>query len=242
MDKNLLYAHQTQKAADRPTINMASPVGPHTAFFYGTLMAPKVLSRVCYGPDVPLNTIKHGQLNIRPALLQGFRRHRVLHADYPAVVPCDKSTVRGTLVTGLTDGDLWRLDIFEGNEYERQKVKARELKYEGDINVEPTEEQLGNAVDAETYVWISPKSRLEDGEWDFQEFVKEKMWAWVGDSGEERSDYKGEFQVRPSIRGWSRQILSLDVLDTKALLTRFAQMSMKRYKHRMLGIQLAEEV
>ena len=166
-------------------------------------MAPKVLSRVCYGPDVPLSTTKHGQLNIRPALLQGFRRHRVLHADYPAILPCDQSTVRGTLVTGLTDGDLWRLDIFEGDEYERRKVTARELKYEGDINVEPTEDQLGASVEAETYVWISPETRLEDNEWDFQEFVKEKMWAWVGDSGEERSDYKGEFKVRPSIRAGS---------------------------------------
>jgi hypothetical protein len=124
-----------------------------------------------------------------------------MYADYPAIILCEGSTVRGTLVTGLTDGDLWRLDIFEGDEYERQKVIVRELKYEGDVNVEPEKDQLGAAVDAETYVWISPKSRLEDDEWDFQEFVKEKMWAWTGESGEERSDYKGEFEVRPSIRG-----------------------------------------
>jgi hypothetical protein len=199
MDAHLLYAHQTQKASNRPTISMATSAGTHTAFFYGTLMAPKVLSRVCYGPDFPLNTTKHGQLNIRSALLQNFRRHRVRHADYPAIVPCGESTVRGTLVTGLTDGDLWRLDIFEGDEYERKKVKAQELKYEGDINIEPGRDQLGATVEAETYVWIGPKSDLDDDEWDFQEFVKEKMHAWVGSSGEERSDYKGEFEVRPSI-------------------------------------------
>jgi hypothetical protein len=152
---------------------------------------------------MPLNTTKHGSLNIRPALLQNYRRHRVLHADYPAVVPCESSTVRGTLVSGLTDGDLWRLDIFEGNEYERKQVIVRELKYEGDIKVEPTPDQLGATVQAETYVWVSPKSDLEDNEWDFEEFVREKMWAWVGDSGEQRSDYKGEFEVRPSIRGRS---------------------------------------
>jgi hypothetical protein len=203
MDANLLYAHQTQKASNRPTIKMSTQVGPHTGFFYGTLMAPKVLSRVCYGPNVPLNTTKHGTLNIRPALLENFRRHRVLHADYPAIVHREGSTVRGTLVSGLTDGDLWRLDIFEGDEYERRKVSVRELKYEGDIKVEPTRDQLGATVEAETYVWISPQSDLEDKEWDFEVFVREKMWAWIGDSGEERSDYKGEFNVRPSIRGWS---------------------------------------
>lgn len=179
---------------------MDSTTGPHTAFFYGTLMAPKVLSRVCHGPNVPLKTTGANALNIRPALLQSFRRHKVLHADYPAIVPCEGSTVRGTLVTGLTDGDLWRLDIFEGSEYERRKVKVRELTYEGDINVEPTEDQLGDVVEAETYVWISPITDLEDQEWDFEEFVKQKMWAWVGESGEERSDYKGE-NLRPSIRG-----------------------------------------
>jgi hypothetical protein len=98
---------------------------------------------------------------------------------------------------------LWRLDIFEGDQYARRKVSVRELKYEGDIKVEPTENQLGDTIEAETYVWISPQSDLEDTEWDFEEFVNQKMWAWVGDSGEERSDYKGEFSVRPSIRGRS---------------------------------------
>lgn len=204
MDAHLLYAYQTQEPSDRPTITMANQAaGPHTAFFYGTLMAPKVLSRVCYGPNVPLNTTKHGTLNIRPALLQDYRRHRVLHADYPAIVPRDGSTVRGTLVSGLTDGDLWRLDIFEGDEYKREKVKVRELTYEGDITVEPTKDQLGKTVDAETYVWINPHTDLEDTEWDFEEFVREKMWAWVGTSGEARSDYQGESNIRPSIRGRS---------------------------------------
>ena len=62
---------------------------------------------------------------------------------------------------------------------------------------------IGKVVDAETYVWISPMSRLEEETWDFEEFVREKMWAWVGTSGEERSDYKGEFVERASIRGRS---------------------------------------
>ncbi|KIW07296.1 uncharacterized protein PV09_02146 [Verruconis gallopava] len=190
MDANLLYAYQTQNTSDRPKMGMETPFGPHTAFFYGTLMAPKVLSRVCFGPNVPLNTTKHGKLNIRPALLQNFRRHRVLNVDYPAILPCEGSTVRGTLVSGLTDGDLWRLDIFEGDEYERRKVLVREINYEGDLKVEPSEDQLGVTVEAETYVWIGPKSDLDDHEWDFQEFVRDKMWAWVGSSGEERSDYK----------------------------------------------------
>lgn len=112
----------------------------------------------------------------------------------------EDSTVRGTLVTGLTDGDIWRLDIFEGDEYNRSKVKVRVIQDEGDVNVEPTEEQLGEEVEAETYVWIAGRKLLEDNEWDFEEFVREKMGRWVGSGGEEAGEYNGE-NIRPSILG-----------------------------------------
>jgi gamma-glutamylcyclotransferase (GGCT)/AIG2-like uncharacterized protein YtfP len=202
MDANLLYAHQTQSASNRPTAKMTSAAGPHTAFFYGTLMAPKVLHRVCHGPSLPLSTTQNNQLITRPALLKSFRRHRVLQADYPAILPSENSTVRGTLVSGLTDGDIWRLDIFEGDEYDRQKVKVRVLDDEGDVTVEPTEEQLGAEVEAETYVWIAGKQHLEDREWDFEEFVREKMGRWVGAGAEVEGEYAGE-DTRSSILGLS---------------------------------------
>ncbi|KAF2427551.1 hypothetical protein EJ08DRAFT_575677, partial [Tothia fuscella] len=152
----------------------------YTAFFYGTLMAPRVLHRVCHGPSVPLSTTSNNTLKARPALLKSYRRHRVKGADYPAIIPADGSTVRGTLVTGLTDGDIWRLDIFEGDEYRRAKVKVRVINDEGNVNVEPEEGQLGEEVEAETYCWIAGKQHLEESEWDFEEFVREKMNRWVG--------------------------------------------------------------
>lgn len=92
---------------------------------------------------------------------------------------------------GLTDGDIWRLDVFEGSEYVRRKVgvrvllpsTSREVKDEGmgdlaqkeEDNVEGDEE-----VEAETYIWVAGEHRLEDDEWDFTEFVREKMGRWVG--------------------------------------------------------------
>ena len=96
--------------------------------------------------------------------------------------------MRGTYVQGLTEGDLWRLDIFEGDEYERRKVKIKwiDRKGEGEEEVE---------VEVETYVWIAGEHRLEKGEWDFEEFTREKIGRWVG--GEE---YDGE-STRPSILG-----------------------------------------
>ena len=138
------------------------------AFFYGTLMAPQVLHRVCHGSSDPDNRLfKTHNLKTYPAILHDHRRHRVRHADYPAIVPRKGSKVRGTYVTGLTDADVWRLDIFEGSEYHRDDVKAKLLKTigkeDGDGNVE------GEEVTCETYIWISDPSGLEDDEWDFAE-------------------------------------------------------------------------
>lgn len=164
------------------------------AFFYGTLMAPQVLHRVCHGcSDLNNPILATHSLKTRPAVLHDYRRHRVKHADYPAVLPHDGSSVRGTFVSGLTDADIWRLDIFEGDEYRRANVRVRLLERIGDEagvgNVE------GDEVDAETYVWISPAHRLEQAEWDFAQFQRDKMRFWVGAEG------AGEYAGRPSIIG-----------------------------------------
>jgi hypothetical protein len=103
--------------------------------------------------------------------------------------------VRGTYVRGLTEGDIWRLDIFEGDEYERRRVKVKTLKEVGDDKGRGNVE--GEEVEVETYVWIVGKGALEDGEWDFEEFRREKMHRWVG----QRDDYDGK--LRPSISGMS---------------------------------------
>ncbi|KAK5240086.1 hypothetical protein LTS06_012575, partial [Exophiala xenobiotica] len=79
-------------------------------------MAPGVLHRVIHGTHDP-EPWQKSLLTVRPALLQSYRRHRVRHADYPAILPHPNSCVRGSVVTGLTEGDLYRLDIFEGDQY-----------------------------------------------------------------------------------------------------------------------------
>ncbi|KAI7285465.1 hypothetical protein KC345_g1692 [Hortaea werneckii] len=153
-----------------------------SAFFYGTLMAPQVLHRVCHGSSSPDNPIYAAhKLQTHPAILHDHRRRRVRSADYPAVLPVPGSTVRGTYVTGLTDGDIWRLDIFEGSEYRRDKVTVRLLKEVGDAS--GTGNVEGDAVEAETYIWISDPSDLEEGEWDFRQFQEQKMRFWVGSEG-----------------------------------------------------------
>ena len=122
-------------------------------------MAPSVLARVTGTPA--------SHLTPQPAILHDHRRHRVKGADYPGLLPCRGTSTRGTLVSGLGEADIWRLDVFEGSDYARRFVSVR---------VDGAEED----VSAETYVWIGKEESLEDEEWDFDVFVKERMWAWAG--------------------------------------------------------------
>jgi hypothetical protein len=132
---------------------------------------------------------------MKPAILHGYQRHKVLGADYPAIVAsAPSSSVRGIFVSGLTDGDIWRLDIFEGSEYKRETVTIKIL--EKTSNGEGAGSVEGEELETETYVWIAEKRALEEGEWDFADFLKEKLSRWVGGS----TEYDGK-QLQPSI--WS---------------------------------------
>jgi len=181
-------------------------MGDHVAFFYGTLMAPAVLFRVCHGNSKPAQVLVD-LINIRPAVLHGHERRRVVGMDYPGMIPSSpSSSVRGTVVTGLTDGDIWRLDIFEGSEYTRQKVKVRVLEKTGDArtgdgNVE------GEELEAETYIWTASGAKLENREWDFAEFQSEKMRYWVSEEG------TGEYAGRESFLGLLKPCSSLMIAN-----------------------------
>ncbi|KAL4993086.1 hypothetical protein BDV10DRAFT_179749 [Aspergillus recurvatus] len=214
-------------------------MGDHVLFFYGTLMAPQILHRVIHGSPTPQQWQKD-LLRFRPAILHGYRRHRVRGADYPGIIresgsgqdsttdgsgsvkekaalssghgTCLHASVLGTVVSGLTDGDIHRLDIFEGTAYRREKVSVRILReaLSEDLN-SPDGTRNGNGngahadtdadrdrhlkdvleaagaefadegeeVESETYVWIAARGMLEDTEWDFEAFKRDKMAWWV---------------------------------------------------------------
>ena len=147
-------------------------------------MAPGVLHRVIHGTPTP-EKWQQDLVTVRPAMLQHYRRHKVQYADYPAIIPHKRSRVRGSLVTGLNKQDIRRLDIFEGSSYRRDVVKVQVLK---DVELEQavpegdaTEPQVAEEVEAQTYVWLEdPRETLEPDEWDFEEFKKDKMRAWMG--------------------------------------------------------------
>lgn len=154
---------------------MSTP-GSHVAFFYGTLMAPSVLYRVIYGNAKPTDSEKRQTTSV-PALLDGFQRRKVSECDYPAITACEGGSVRGLLVTGLTSKHLANLDTFEGLQYEREVVKVKVLS---DEEGENSGEEM---VEAETYVWCMKECEgegLEEEEWDFEEFQREKIHRWDG--------------------------------------------------------------
>lgn len=153
-------------------------------------MAPGVLYRVIYGNAHP-EPWQQKLTTVRPALLESHRRHRVKYMSYPAITPCTGSSVRGSVVTGLTQGDIYRLDIFEGDQYLRKKVKVKVLKnvgLEDSIQTGESEEHAPEEVEAETYIWKNDLSELEEGEWDFEEFKRERMHYWMGESSSEESN------------------------------------------------------
>ncbi|RPA86171.1 hypothetical protein BJ508DRAFT_411364 [Ascobolus immersus RN42] len=168
-----------------------------TCFFYGTLMVPSVLTRVIYGTTRP-EPYQTKDLRIRPAVLSDFVRRKVRYADYPGIVPEKGSTVRGTLVEGLTEWDMKRLDAFEGSEYKlgnvRVHVVGREapvITSEGVINQDRDwKDPEGEAdVEALTYIYSAGAHRLEPEPWDFNHFIKERLYLWAGDDS---AEYAGE--------------------------------------------------
>ena len=75
-------------------------------------------------------------------------------------------------MAGLTDGDIHRLDIFEGDEYRRIEVKVELPK------------EAGKFVQAETYLYTAGERRLEKKEWSYDEFRRDKMHRWADNSNE----------------------------------------------------------
>lgn len=133
-------------------------------------MAPEVFFSVCYGDKSPPKAIQDLH-TFTPALLKGYCRHRVQHADYPGIIAEEGHEVRGVYATGLTDANVMRLDTFEGPEYSKVQVEV-ELLEDGKT------QNKGEKKKTNVYVFLSPRY-LEKREWDFEEFKKEKMQMWT---------------------------------------------------------------
>ena len=117
-------------------------------FAYGSLMCADIMREVS-GFD----------LSRADGILRGYRRRAVRGAQYPGLVPEEDGHVEGIVYRDVPPPAWDRLDRFEGEMYVRQHVEIT-------LND-------GTLVQADAYV-VRPEflDRLEDSDWDFQEFLR----------------------------------------------------------------------
>lgn len=159
-------------------------------------MEPQVFFSVCYDNKNPPAHIRQRH-TFTPAILHGYSRRRVKWADYPGMIevppprPSSSSSssspsrhrppppsVRGALVSGITKANLARLDYFEGSQYDRRVVRPRVLVRAGPDEATGQGNVEGATVVTESYVFLDARE-LEDKEWDFAEFKREKLQKWT---------------------------------------------------------------
>eukprot|EP00197_Chlamydomonas_leiostraca_P012842 CAMPEP_0202861696 /NCGR_PEP_ID=MMETSP1391-20130828/3011_1 /ASSEMBLY_ACC=CAM_ASM_000867 /TAXON_ID=1034604 /ORGANISM="Chlamydomonas leiostraca, Strain SAG 11-49" /LENGTH=156 /DNA_ID=CAMNT_0049541125 /DNA_START=141 /DNA_END=612 /DNA_ORIENTATION=+ len=144
---------------------------PGNAFVYGTLMAEEVLRSLLR--RVPTN---------KPAVLAGYKRYRVRHASFPAILPAQpEDRVQGKVLLGLSKAELQRLDVYESGMYVRTRVN-------------PVAEG-GERVTADVYVWREENRddlELSAGDWSYGEWRKTNLSRWVGASASEEDDQSGQ--------------------------------------------------
>lgn len=138
-------------------------------------MEPQVFFSVCYNDKDPSEEIQKRH-SFQPAILHGYCRRRVHGADYPGMVEDPDHTVRGAVISGITKDNLERLDFFEGAQYDRRVVRPKLLTKVGNEQGEGNVE--GEQVITESYIFLD-KAWLEDKEWDFAEFRRDKLKKWT---------------------------------------------------------------
>jgi hypothetical protein len=152
-------------------------------------MVRQILFRVIYANESadkdPIHRALIDQMSWKPAVLRDYIRSRVPGVSYPAVAPKKGRNVQGICVSGLTGGDIWRLDRFEGSEYDRKVLDVELLGEDGVFG-------KGERVKAEVYVWNARQEGLEDGEWSIEEFRKEHLSSWIGEGANHEYAYIGE--------------------------------------------------
>ncbi|KAJ3279803.1 hypothetical protein HDU76_009391, partial [Blyttiomyces sp. JEL0837] len=138
-------------AAPQPSSSVPRPL-----FAYGSLMSISVFLKVMgRSPEYP-------PPKTQKAILKGYRRQPVKGAWYPGIKLNPSYSVEGLVVHLTNFGELDRLDKFEGDDYERVTVSVELV--EG-----------GEVVDADVYVWRHGENTLEDREWSFEDFERDRL-------------------------------------------------------------------
>ncbi len=116
-------------------------------FTYGSLMCSDIMIKVA-----------GCRADFSPARLNNFFRSNIREREYPGITPRPGTMVTGVLYLNLSSEAIQRLDVFEGELYERQSVEI-DTEHHGILK-------------AMTYV-IRPQYQylLTDEEWSFNSFL-----------------------------------------------------------------------
>lgn len=82
-------------------------------FTYGSLMCNDIMFGVA-GCEAESST----------AILKDYYRSKIQNEEYPAIIPRLNAQVEGTLYLNLKNASIARLDVFEGEYYDRQVVQV----------------------------------------------------------------------------------------------------------------------
>jgi nudix-type nucleoside diphosphatase (YffH/AdpP family) len=137
----------------------------HDIFIYGTLCHPPMMAAV----------LGHAGVLAEPARLPGYAVHRAQADFLPLLMATGDGAVQGTLVRGVSDADLTRLDWYEaGYGYARREVTVTLGK---------------NDMQAPANVWFPPASLVEAsaGPWDLADWVAQRG-AVVVEAGRDAMD------------------------------------------------------
>lgn len=143
-------------------------------FAYGTLLFPEVL-RAVTGRELPSVG----------ATLDRFVRRRVIGELFPAIVAAGvNERVEGVLYLGLDLLDWRRLDLFEGDLYQRLGVVVRCAAVESTVAPAPRRDGVAGTREAQVYVlhdrW---RHRLDDVPWEPEAFARDHLAAFAARLG-----------------------------------------------------------
>ena len=126
-------------------------------FAYGTLMVPAVMYAV---------TAQH--FRFKKVMLKGYARFTVKGESFPGIIPVTDKSTEGILYFNVDELSLERLDIFEGDLYQRTPI------------IVATEGE--EILTAETYE-IKPEYRgyLSSKKWDVKKFIQKDLETFLID-------------------------------------------------------------
>ena len=114
-------------------------------FTYGTLMDADIWDELVASP---YETAKFS--------LSGYKRYALKDKAYPGLIREEGATTHGLIYFNVSNFDIVKLDVFEGQEYER-------------ITIDTVFND--QAITLETFLFVGESEFLIDEDWDLDHFV-----------------------------------------------------------------------